>query len=97
VPEGSDKLSPKDATEDLHRQEEAPVLWSDPPLMIGRQAARRHDAVHVRMAHQKVCPHVWRMLKTPISAPRWRGSAATSRRVAALVCKSQVSRRALFR
>ena len=32
-----------------------------------------------------VCPHVWRMLSTPISAPRWRGSAATSRSVAALV------------
>ena len=53
-----DKLPAKDATEDLHGQEEAGVLRMDPPLMIRREATRGHDAVDVRMADQRLPPRV---------------------------------------
>jgi hypothetical protein len=46
----SEQLPAKDATERVHREEEAGVLRMDPALMIGGQTASRDDAVHVRMA-----------------------------------------------
>ena len=58
APERVDKLPAKDPTEDLHGQEEAGVLRLDPALVIGREAAGRHDAVHVRMADQGLSPGV---------------------------------------
>ena len=53
-----DKLAAKYATEDLHRQEEAGVLRTNPALVIRRQAAGRDDAVHVRMADEGLSPRV---------------------------------------
>src|SRR4029450_11054924 len=53
-----DKLPAKDPTEDLHREEEAHVLGMDPALVIGRESARRHDAVDVGMTHQGLPPRV---------------------------------------
>ena len=53
-----DKLPAKDATEDLHGQEEAGVLRANPALVIGREAAGRHDAVDVGMPDQRLPPRV---------------------------------------
>ena len=53
-----DKLPAKDATEYLHGEEEAGVFRRDPPLMIRREATRRHDAVDMRMADQPLPPRV---------------------------------------
>src|SRR5262249_37337879 len=53
-----DKLAPKDATEDLHGEEEARVLRVAPSRVIGRQPAGGDDAVHVRMAYERLAPRV---------------------------------------
>ena len=55
----------------------------------------RVDAARRQRLQRHVWPQVWRMLSTPISAPRCRGSARTSRSVAALVWKSHVPRRTI--
>ena len=53
-----DKLSAKDPTQDLHREEETGVLRVDPVVMIGREPTGRHDAMDVRMADQRLPPRV---------------------------------------
>ena len=53
-----DKLPTKEPTEDLHREEEAGVFRVDPALVIGREPAGRHHAMHVRMADQRLAPRV---------------------------------------
>ncbi len=53
-----DKFPPKDAAEDFDGKEEARVLRVDPTLVIRRQAAGRHDAMHVRMSDQRLSPGV---------------------------------------
>jgi hypothetical protein len=52
LPKRFHTLSPKDATEDLHRQEEAGVFRRDPALVIMRGASGRDDAMHVRMTDE---------------------------------------------
>ena len=42
------ELTAKNAAEHFHREEER-VAWANPALMIGREAARRDDAVNVGM------------------------------------------------
>ena len=56
--ERGDKLPAKHPTEDLDREEEAGVLRSNPLPMIGRQPARRHDAVDVWMPDEGLAPRV---------------------------------------
>ena len=53
-------------------------------LMIRRQAAGGHDAVHVRMADERLAPRV-EDAQPPDLRAQVAGSAATSRSVAALV------------
>ena len=83
APQRVDKLPAKDPTQDFHGEEEARVLRVHPALVIERESARRHDQWTCGW-RTRVWPQVWRILSTPISAPRWRESAATSRSVAAL-------------
>ena len=77
-----DKLPAKDPTEDLHGQEEAGVLRMNPALVIGREAAGRHDAVHVRMADQGLAPGVEDAQHADLGAemPRVGGDLAERRR-----------------
>ena len=56
--ERGDKLSAKHATQDLHGEEEAGVLRTNPAPVIRRQAAGRHDAVDVRMPDERLPPRV---------------------------------------
>ena len=57
IPETGDDLAPKDPAQDLDREEEE---WArvHPSRAVGREAARRHDAVHVRMVQQCLAPRV---------------------------------------
>ena len=57
VPETGDDLAAKDATQDLHRQEEGRARVH-PPRAVARETARGHDAVHVRMMQQRLAPRV---------------------------------------
>ena len=56
--QGLDKLAAKHPTEDLHRQEEAGIFWTNPALVIRRQAPGRDDAVHVRVTDEGLSPGV---------------------------------------
>ena len=56
--ERGDKLPSKHAAEDLHREEEARVLWMNPVVVIRGQATGRHDTVDVRMTDQRLTPRV---------------------------------------
>ena len=51
-------LPAKDTTEELHGQDEAGGPWTNPSSVIGGQTARRHDAMHVGMADQRLAPGV---------------------------------------
>jgi hypothetical protein len=68
VAERRDKLPAEDGAEDADGQEKAGVPRMDPSLAIGRQPAVRDDAVDMGMPDERLAP--WRMLSTPISAPR---------------------------
>ncbi len=52
-----EEAAPEQAREHAHRQEE-PRLAADPPIGIERQAAARHDAVHMRMVGEGGAPGV---------------------------------------
>lgn len=53
-----DEFATKHAAEDLDGKEEARILRPDPPLVIAREAARRYDAVDVRMPDEGLPPRV---------------------------------------
>jgi hypothetical protein len=55
--ETGDDLASKDPAQDLDREEEGRARVHPPPA-VGREAARRHDAVHVRMVQQRLDPCV---------------------------------------
>ena len=57
VAEPGDDFAPKDLAQHLHREKEGRPRV-DPPRAVGRQAARGHDAVDVRMMQQALSPGV---------------------------------------
>jgi hypothetical protein len=80
------ELAAKNAVKNFDRQKER-IAGAYPAGVVRRDPARWNNAVNVRM-QQEVFPHACRMLIAPISAPRCRGSAATSSKVCALAVKS---------
>lgn len=75
-----DELAAEDAAEYLERQKEA-AGRADPFGVIWRHPACSQHTMDMRVKLQTLIPSV---LKKPISAPRWRGSRATSNSVSAL-------------
>ena len=57
VPETGDDLAAKDPAQDLDREKEGRARVH-PPRAVGREAARGHDAVHVRMVQERLPPRV---------------------------------------
>ena len=58
VSERGDVLATKHATEHRDGYEEAGVRRAYPPRVSQREPAGRHDAVHMRMAHEGLSPGV---------------------------------------
>ena len=98
--EAGDDLPAKDLPQHLHRQKEVRARM-DPPRPIGRQAARGHDAVDVRMMLEALSPRVqhhqpanrraqtFRIARRPAAAsPRWPETAGRRRRA----CSASASR-----
>lgn len=68
----------------------------NPPVVIGREATRWHDTMHVGMAHEGLPPRMEDAQYANLGAEMaWVG--ATSRSVAALAWKSHVYSRTLLR
>ena len=97
APQPFDKLATKHPTQDLHGEKEAARIWDVPSvgdLARSLRPARRSARAD---ASRGFGPRCGGCSRKPISAPRWRGSAATSRRVAALARNNRSYRRAALR